>query len=82
MKPEQPELNLLRRKVAAMTAQRVTGVLIIAILRRCKQDGLPRRSCRRARVVDNIERLYNPRPPHSYLDHLSPVELEEQAVLA
>lgn len=36
----------------------------------------------RADVFDYIERLYNPRRGHSTLDYLSPVEFEEQAMLA
>lgn len=36
----------------------------------------------RADVFDYIERFYNPRPRHSTLGYLSPVEFEEQARLA
>jgi len=33
-------------------------------------------------VFDYIERFYNPRRRHSTLGYLSPVEFEEQAMLA
>ena len=36
----------------------------------------------RADVFDYIERFYNPRRRHSTLGYLSPVEFEEQAMLA
>jgi putative transposase len=36
----------------------------------------------RADLFDYIERLYNPRRRHSTLGYLSPVEFEEQAMLA
>jgi putative transposase len=36
----------------------------------------------RADVFDYIECFYNPRRRHSTLGYLSPVELEEQAMLA
>jgi putative transposase len=33
-------------------------------------------------VFDYIERFYNPRRRHSILGYMSPVELEEKAMLA
>ena len=49
---------------------------------RTARKGYRTRDDARADVFDYIERFYNPRRRHSTLGYLSPVEFEEQAMLA
>lgn len=48
----------------------------------CSPHSVVDERCRLGDVFDYIERFYNPRRRHSTLGYLSPVEFEEQAMLA
>ena len=73
MRPEQLEIDRLRREVAKLRAER--DILKKAAAYRTRDQA-------RADVFDYIERFYNLRRRHSTLGYLSPVEYENQAVPA
>ena len=47
---------------------------------RCKRIKYKTREAAKADIFDYIERFYNRKRPHSYLDYLTPVQYEKQAV--
>ncbi len=85
MKPEQLEIEKLRREVAKLKAERdilKKAAAYFAKAERIRGKVYRTRDDARADVFDYIERFYNAVRRHSTIGYISPVEFEKKAGLA